>query len=204
MGDRRTGTFALVLSLLAAIPAGLLAAPAVAEAPPAANGFVERLLEGARRSIERRPRYAPSYARIAYPGGDPGLDRGVCTDLVVRAFRHAGIDLQRLVHEDARRSPSGYRIGRLDPNIDHRRVPNLLSLFRRHARVVPAGEGEWRPGDIVVWDLHGDARPTHIGIVSDRRSEGRTPLVIHHFPPWPTEEDCLTRWKILAHFRWGT
>jgi uncharacterized protein YijF (DUF1287 family) len=126
----------------------------------------------------------------------------------VRAFRHAGIDLQQRVHDDIAARGSAYRVSKPDANIDHRRVRNLAAFFERHATSVPLGEGDWRPGDIVVWDLYGGASPNHIGIVSDRTNDDGDPFVIHHFPRaagftgFPSDDDCLRRWRILAHFRW--
>ena len=197
----------------------LLALSAFAQnEPPSSNAssFAERLVEGARLSVERAPRYDPGYVRLAYPGGDPGWERGACTDLVVRAFRHAGVDLQQLVHEDVLRVPKSYGISSPDANIDHRRTRNLKKFFERHARVLPKEISTetlpaWQPGDVVIWNLTPAARsgvPNHIGIVSDRRNEGGAPLVIHHNctrhggTGFPTEEDDLTNWPILGHYRW--
>ncbi len=191
----------LIASLLALGFSSAVAAPE--DAP-----FSARLLVGARLSIERAPRYDPSYVRIPFPGGDPGWERGACVDVVVRAFRHAGIDLQERVHEDIIAQPRAYGIARPDPSLDHRRVRNLKVFFERHARPIPLASDDWRPGDIVVWDLSGGAAPNHVGIVSDRTGARGTPLVIHHFTARagftgrPSEDDCLRRWRILAHFRW--
>jgi len=108
-----------------------------------------RIVEGARRQLIKPARYDASYRRIPYPNGDVPVDSGACTDVVVRTFRHAGYDLQRLVHEDAAKHPSGYpRIDRLDPSIDHRRVPNLRVFLKRHGRSMPLNQ-DWEPGDIV-------------------------------------------------------
>ncbi len=182
----------------------------LARAALPADDLASRLVEGARLSIERAPRYDPSYVKIPYPGGDPGWERGACVDVVIRAFRQCGIDLQRIVHEDIIARPRAYGLGRSpDTNLDHRRVRNLRVFFERHAREIPLTPDDWRPGDIVVWDLYGGTAPNHIGIVSDRTGARGAPLVVHHFTARagftgrPSEDDCLRRWRILAHFRWA-
>ncbi len=165
------------------------------------------ILEGAHRCVAKAPRYDGRYVPLAYPGGDPGWEIGVCTDVVIRSFRHAGIDLQRLVHEDILRAPEAYRITRPDPSIDHRRVRNLAVFFRRHARSLPL-DADWRPGDIVIWSLSGSGYPNHIGIVAETTGPSGHPLVYHHFPRTalfsghPEASDCLHLWRILHHFRW--
>ncbi len=171
------------------------------------GGVTRAILEGARECVARAPRYDGRYVRLAYPGGDPGWEIGVCTDVVIRSFRRAGIDLQRLVHQDILRAPAAYGIHRPDPSIDHRRVRNLLVFFRRHARSLPV-DGEWRPGDVVVWSLSGSGRPDHIGLVAEGTGPSGDPLVFHHFPRTalfsghPEVSDCLHLWRILGHFRW--
>lgn len=173
------------------------------------SDFAERVVEGARVSIEKRPPYDPSYVKIPYPGGDPGWRRGACVEVVIRAFRHAGVDLQERVHEDIVARPRAYGLKRPDPNLDHRRVRNLKVFFEEHATRVPLSSDDWRAGDIAVWDLYGGTAPNHIGIISDRKSREGTPLVIHHFTAragftgYPSEDDCLRRWRLLAHFRWA-
>jgi uncharacterized protein YijF (DUF1287 family) len=144
---------------------------------------------------------------MKYPGGDvPG--GGVCTDLVVRAFRGGGVDLQKLVHEDMRANfsdyPQKWGLAGPDPNIDHRRVANLICFFRRRGRwlttSVEVGQlASWRPGDVVFWDLATGGRQ-HCGVISDRRGRSGLPLVIHNIAG-AAEEDCLTRWKVVGHAR---
>lgn len=174
---------------------------------PPAGTVGALLLEGARMSIVRSPRYDGSWVRLEYPGGDPGWDVGVCSDVVIRAFRHAGLDLQRLVHEDILAAPDAYGIRRPDPSIDHRRVSNLAVFFSRHARRLPP-DRDWRAGDIVVWSLSGSGWPNHIGIVTNETGRSGDPLVIHHFPRTarfsgrPEASDCLHAWRIVHHFRW--
>lgn len=196
---------ALVACLLAA-----LAGSAAMEdpAPPPL-----RLVRAARSFVGTKYRYDGSYRVIPYPGGDPGGNLGACTDLVVRSYRALGIDLQQLVHEDIKADFEAYPARRLynqtrpDPNIDHRRVPNLMTFFRRKGQTFSPNLDQpnlpsWQAGDLVVFDLLDNGIPSHIGVVSDRKTSAGLPLVIHHFPPYPTEEDCLGRWKIVGHFRY--
>ncbi|GAB2174820.1 DUF1287 domain-containing protein [Dongia sp. agr-C8] len=179
----------------------LLAWPA--QADPALD-----LVAAARDQIGRTLIYDPRYEKLAYPMGDVPIERGVCTDVVIRAFRGQGIDLQQLVHEDMRRNfglyPQAWGLARPDANIDHRRVPNLATYFKRRGMAVEPGDdplGNYRAGDIVTWMLPGNL--PHIGIVSDRSDPvfGR-PLVIHNIGGGAEEEDMLTAYPITGHFRW--
>ena len=180
------------------------------------KGFGLKLVESARVSISRRPVYDNHYVRMKYPLGDPGWQRGACVDVVIRAFRLASddsSDLQKLVFEDIKKSPNSYGISSSDSNIDHRRTRNLVIFFKRTAEVLPVGSAAeaarlYRPGDIVVWDIMGNGKPNHIGIVSDKVNDNRVPYAIHHFRAWrgfsgrPSEDDCLFQWPVLHHFRW--
>lgn len=168
----------------------------------------ERIVAGGRLEVHRRVGYDSRYRAIPYPNGDIPQDRGVCTDLVVRALRAGGYDLQRLIHEDKRAHPAGYpRVGgsrRSDANIDHRRTPNHLAFFRRRALVLTNRLGrahleDWQPGDLVYLDLGGGV--LHCGVVSDRKNPEDIPLLIHNIGPTASEEDCLARWRIIGHFR---
>jgi len=149
--------------------------------------------------------YDGSYRSIAYPNGDVPIQTGVCSDVVVRAFRSAGIDLQVLVHEDMKRNyrkyPPNWRQRAPDTNIDHRRVPNLATFFRRQGRAVRAtlNPADYRPGDIVTWNL----RPglPHIGIVSDIR-RGNRYLMVHNIGSGAQLEDILFEYEVTGHFRW--
>ncbi len=150
--------------------------------------------------------YDPSYRRIAYPMGDVPMERGVCSDVVIRAFRIVGIDLQQELHRDMTRHfaayPKTWGLARPDRNIDHRRVPNLATWFRRQGYGLPVSQdaAAYKPGDIVSWVL-GGGQP-HVGIVSDRRSEdGARPLVIHNIGWGAQEEDALFGYRIAGHFR---
>lgn len=169
------------------------------------------LVQAARRQVGVTVLYDGAYRRLAYPGGDVPPDRGVCTDVLVRAFRSLGLDLQVLVHEDRKASPSAYPDlgpnGRPDGNIDHRRVRVLAVFFRRHGRALPASRspGDYLPGDLVTWRLPSGS--DHIGIVSDRRTAGGVPLVLHNIGSGTREEDILFAYPITGHFRyppeWG-
>jgi len=139
--------------------------------------------------------------------GDVPLLRGVCTDVVIRALRATGVDLQQLVHEDMKTGfadyPRDWGLGGPDANIDHRRVPNLMTYFRRQGKSLPAGNdaSDYAPGDIVTWRL--DSGRPHIGIVSDERDiSSGAPLVIHNIGWGAREENVLFDNEITGHFRW--
>lgn len=152
--------------------------------------------------------YDGAYVQIPYPNGDVAPDRGVCSDEVVRAYRLLGIDLQRLVHEDMRRAfhvyPRRWGLERPDPNIDHRRVPNLATFFKRHGQSLPvsARGRDYQAGDIVAFAL-ADGRP-HIGIVTERMSQdGERPLVLHNIGAGPQIEDMLFSLRITGRYRYS-
>ena len=173
-----------------------------AEPTHAARDFVA----AARAQIGVTLVYDASYRQIAYPMGDVSPERGVCSDVVIRAFRAIGIDLQQELHRDMARHfaayPKIWGLAAPDANIDHRRVPNLATWLARqgYARKVSDDAAEYQPGDIVAWVLDG-GRP-HIGIVSDRRSsDGARPLVIHNIGWGAQEEDVLFEYRITGHFR---
>ena len=195
-----------VVLLAATVSAASLAAvrTAPADTLPRLN---RAILEGARRWLERAPRYDTSYFRLDYPGGDVPPDRGACTDLIVRALRHAGIDLQVLIHEDRLARPEAYPRGlRVDRSLDHRRTAIQIAYFRKHARPLvtrtdPEHLSEWLPGDLV---FYGRKKVWHAGIVSDRRSPSGVPHIIdsHQDGGGVSERFLLTHWgAILAHFR---
>ena len=148
--------------------------------------------------------YDPSYRRLAYPGGDVPIDRGVCSDVVIRTFRAIGVDLQVRLHEDMKRSfreyPQMWRLGAPDPNIDHRRVPNLMTYFRRNRTRLPISAA-YEPGDVVAWRLPNGLH--HVGIVSTRLAPGRTHrLVVHNIGRGAQLEDILHSFEKLGHYRW--
>ena len=152
--------------------------------------------------------YDGSYRRIAYPGGDVPESIGVCTDLIIRAYRRVGVDLQVEVHEDMKRGfgayPQLWGMSRPDPNIDHRRVPNLQTFFRRAAAELPTSRdaAAYRPGDLVTWMLTGNL--PHIGIITGDTSRAGTPLVVHNIGRGPEIEDALFSYRITGHYRFRT
>jgi hypothetical protein len=169
---------------------------------------IDGLVSAARAQIGVTIRYDSSYQRIAYPGGDVPLDRGVCTDVVIRAYRALGIDLQELVHEDMRQAwqayphPPKWGLKSPDTNIDHRRVPNLATFFRRHGRSIAVTNrpADFRAGDIVTWRIPPSL--PHIGIVSDQVSAAGVPLVIHNIGYGATLDDTLFAFPITGHYRY--
>src|SRR5262245_1621925 len=135
----------------------LAASPGIPAEPQSSR--IAEVLDGAYRQVGATLHYDGSYRPLPFPGGDVPIERGVCTDVIVRAYRHAGIDLQLLVNQDMSRAFSSYPalwgLSRPDPNIDHRRVPNLATFFGRHGRTLPVSSRpeEYRAGDIVTWRL---------------------------------------------------
>jgi hypothetical protein len=181
----------------------LLAQPA---APQADSTFSDRLAAAALAQLEHRVWYDPSYYRLPYPNGDVPDSIGVCTDVLIRAYRRVGVDLQQLVHEDVVANPRSYGIARPDASIDHRRVPNLMKFFRRQgAALTMSGSADsYRAGDIVAWQLAPGL--THIGIVVWKQdSLTETPLVVHNIGRYgrgPDLEDCLFNWPVIGHYRY--
>lgn len=160
----------------------------------------------ARERTQSDVRYDPKYVVLAYPGGDVPADTGVCTDVIIRTYREAlGFDFQRAVHEDVKRNfsayPKNWGLKRADKNIDHRRVPNLETFLKRQGAELPITKNaeDYLPGDIVSWRLGG--RLPHIGIISDKKSDWGTPLVIHNIGQGPVEDDLLFNTDINGHFR---
>lgn len=166
------------------------------------------LVAAAKKQIGVTILYDGRYQRLDYPGGDVPIKLGVCTDVVIRAYRHLGIDLQQKVHQDMRKAwqsyphPPAWRLKSPDTNIDHRRVLNLATFLKRHGTALNPSQvpSDYRPGDVVAWLLPG-ALP-HIGIVSDRRSHAGTPLIIHNIGAGAEESDILFAYKITGHFRY--
>ncbi len=170
----------------------------------------DRIVNGAKQEALREVRYDAAYRTIAYPDGDVPSDRGACTEVIVRALRNAGYDLQQLIHDDMVKDFSAYPklwgLQAPDPNIDHRRVPNHLVFLRRHGQTLPlattgAAAATWQPGDLVYWRFPG-SNATHCGVVSNDRGPRNLPLVIHNAGPIASQEDCLDRWEVIGHFRY--
>ena len=176
---------------------------------PNQQAFLEKLSTAAIERTHHVVRYDPRYVRIPYPGGDVPADRGVCSDEVIRAYRALGIDLQKEVHEEMSANFSAYPnqrrwlLAHPDSNIDHRRVPNLMVFFRRKgtALSISTRAEDYKPGEIVTWDLGGGV--PHIGIVVDRQAaEGGRYLVVHNIGAGPKMEDVLFSWKITGHYQY--
>jgi len=165
------------------------------------------VLARARLEVARKVEYDSTYVRLSYPSGDPAPDKGVCTDVVIRALRAAGLDLQSLVHQDIVRAPDAYSawVKTPDSNIDHRRVGPLQVYFSRHAKTIPLADATYKAGDVVVISFCKTAAPScyphHIGIVSDKIGPRGLPLLIHNLGPTPSEDDSLDAWSRIAHFR---
>lgn len=179
----------------------------ICQAQPTGNGAASQLVAAAIERTTHRVTYDGSYRQIPYPNGDVPGHIGVCTDVVVRSYRALGIDLQRLVHEDMSAGfdeyPDHWGLTRPDPNIDHRRVPNLQTFFERNGDVLPTSQDpdDYRPGDLVTWMLPGNL--PHIGIVIDRLSrDGIRPLVVHNIGSGPKIEDVLFQFSITGHYRY--
>lgn len=154
-----------------------------------------RLIRAARNQIGVTNSYDPAYVGLTYPNGDIPRDRGVCTDVVIRAYRDAfEVDLQQLVHEDMRGAfsdyPANWGLTRPDRNIDHRRVPNLERYFERNAKAfgAPVTVSDWQPGDLYTMRLSNNL--PHIGIVSDKTTASGRPYILHNIG-WGTAEDDI-------------
>ena len=167
--------------------------------------FSKKLSDAAIELTQHQVRYDPSYFSISYPGGDVPGDRGVCTDVIIRAYRKLHIDLQKEVHEDMATNfskyPNHWSLTKPDKNIDHRRVPNLMTFFTRHgiAKKKTLDPNDYQPGDIVAWDLGGGT--THIGILIEKKSsDEKRPLVVHNIGNGQEISDCLFSYKIIGHY----
>ena len=164
-----------------------------------------RLPAIARKQIGVTVEYDGSYERIPYPGGDVPISRGVCTDVVIRALRALGLDLQKAVHEDMKSHfsdyPQNWGLKRPDTNIDHRRVPNLCTFFTRRGWALPITDNpaDYLPGDLVTCTVGGNL--PHIMIVSDAKNSRDEPLIIHNIGMGTQEEDNLFSFPITGHFR---
>ena len=151
--------------------------------------------------------YDPSYFSIDYPNGDIPKGKGVCTDVVIRAFRKLDIDLQKDVHEDMKHNfsiyPKIWGLKSTDKNIDHRRVPNLMTFFTRKGivKLITKNPKDYIPGDVICWNLGGAI--THTGIVVDRKSrDGKRFMIVHNIGAGQVLQDCLFSFKIIGHYRY--
>ncbi|MEQ8242367.1 DUF1287 domain-containing protein [Fulvivirga sp.] len=171
----------------------------------AQSDFYIQLADSAMTLTKQNVRYDPAYFSIDYPNGDVPADKGVCTDVVIRAYRKMGIDLQKGVHEDMLAHfnvyPKIWGLSRPDKNIDHRRVPNLMVFFKRYGteKEITHNAADYQPGDIVCWNLGGAI--THIGIISGKKSQdGQRHLVVHNIGSGQVAEDMLFDFKIIGHY----
>ena len=169
------------------------------------TSFYAQLADSALTLTRQRVTYDPAYRTIGYPNGDVPADRGVCTDVIIRAYRKFGVDLQKEVHEDMTRHfdqyPNHWGLSKPDKNIDHRRVPNLMTFFKRNGTVksITNNPSDYEPGDIVCWDLGGGI--PHIGIVSGKKSgDGLRYLIVHNIGAGQVLEDCLFKFKVIGHY----
>lgn len=174
--------------------------------------FGDKLAHAAEDRLNYKVEYDPSYYSISYPYGDIPEDKGVCTDVVIRAYRFLGVDLQKRVHEDMKSNfelyPSVWGLTSTDKNIDHRRVPNLMVFFKRFGedKVISQKKEDYAPGDIVCWNLgirHDFYGITHIGIVSTKKSVDGIPLIVHNIGEGPKMEDCLFAFRIIGHYTYS-
>ncbi len=171
------------------------------------TSFYDRLADSALVLTRQHVQYDPGYFRLDYPNGDVPAGKGVCTDVIIRAYRKFGIDLQKEVHEDMMahfdKYPKMWGLSGPDKNIDHRRVPNLMTFFAKHGTTlkISLNPKDYGPGDIVCWDLGGGI--THIGLViKNKSSDGQRHLIVHNIGAGQVSEDCLFSFKIIGHYRY--
>jgi uncharacterized protein len=172
------------------------------------NDAIKKVLESAAEQTTLTKTYDPAYVVLPYPNGDVPMEKGVCTDVVIRSFRKAGVDLQKEVHEDMKVNfsvyPKKWGLKKADANIDHRRVPNLQTYFSRKGKSLPITQKaeNYKPGDVVAWDLDNKGL-THIGVVSNIWNESsKRYLIIHNIGGGTQAEDRLFDWKVIGHYRY--
>lgn len=169
------------------------------------NLLAQKLANAAISIIDKNVVYTPNYVSLKYPNGDVPSKTGVCSDVVIRAYRKLGIDLQKEVHEDMKANfskyPNKWGLKKTDTNIDHRRVPNLETFFTRKGKKLEVSENpsNYKVGEIVTWMING--KLPHIGIVTHLKSDdGKRPLLVHNVGGGQVLEDCLFNYKIVGHF----
>lgn len=174
------------------------------------DSFAEKLSNAAISIIDSEVVYTPDYVKLKYPNGDVPAKTGVCTDVIIRAYRKLNIDLQKEVHEDMKANFKLYPnlekwgLKTTDKNIDHRRVPNLEVFFGRKGTTLSISQnaGDYKTGEIVTWMIN-DKLP-HIGIVTHLKSEdGKRNLIVHNVGSGQVLEDCLFSYTIVGHFQYG-
>ncbi|NEO84443.1 MAG: DUF1287 domain-containing protein [Spirulina sp. SIO3F2] len=175
---------------------------------PIEDEFFAQVVAGAIARTSRTHIYDPSYVGMDYPNGDVPDHLGVCTDVVVRSFRNAGVDLQQEVHEDMAANfsvyPPNWGLTGPDSNIDHRRVPNLMTFFERHnaAQEITRNPENYQPGDVIAWRLSNGL--LHMGMVINERSkDNKRYLIVHNMATGTEKQDVLFAWKIIGHYRYN-
>lgn len=182
-----------------------LACVLLCSAQTVAPSFAERLVKAALERVQHTVRYDPAYVVLDYPNGDVPADTGVCTDEVIRSYRALGIDLQKLVHEDMKRAfaayPKDWGLSSTDKNIDHRRVPNLQTFFKRRGAALPVTQKaeDYLPGDLITCTVAG--RLPHIAIVVPAADGSATPWIVHNIGQGPRHESRLFEFPITGHYR---
>jgi uncharacterized protein YijF (DUF1287 family) len=174
---------------------------------PVKSAILKSVIDDALDQTHYTVGYDPSYVKLEYPGGDVPRETGVCADVIIRAFRKGGVDLQKEVHEDMARNfsayPTKWGLPTPDSNIDHRRVLNLMTYFQRQGRaaLITSDPADYSPGDVVAWDL--DHNLPHIGLVVNVKPEGgRRFLIVHNVGGGARLEDVMFSWKIIGHYRY--
>ena len=167
--------------------------------------FAERLVQAAMERTKLAVRYEPAYVRLDYPNGDVPANTGVCTDEIVRSYRALGFDLQQLVHEDMKRAfaayPKIWGLKSTDKNIDHRRVPNLQTYFKRRGASLPVTQNaaDYKPGDLITCTV--PPHLPHIAIVVPALDGGATPWIVHNIGQGPQCENRLFEFPLTGHYR---
>ncbi|GAA4044660.1 DUF1287 domain-containing protein [Flavobacterium chungnamense] len=168
--------------------------------------FEEKLSNAAISIIDENVVYTPDYVSLKYPNGDVPAKTGVCSDVVIRAYRKLGIDLQKEVHEDMKANfskyPTKWGFKKTDTNIDHRRVPNLEVFFERKGKKLKVSNNpnDYKTGEIVTWMING--KLPHIGIITYKKSIDGNPIIVHNVGGGQVAEDCLFSWEIVGHFKY--
>ena len=177
-------------------------------APPNGKNFAEKLSAAALTLTKNHVKYDPQYFSIAYPNGDVPANKGVCTDVVIRAYRKLNMDLQKEVHEDMLKNfklyPKIWGLKNTDRNIDHRRVPNLQVFFSRKGQSLGISNDaqNYKTGDLVTWMING--KMPHIGIVTHvKTADGKRNKIVHNVGAGQVLEDCLFSYPITGHYRYA-
>lgn len=173
---------------------------------PNSSPALKATIDGAIDQIGKTTSYDPSYQKLDYPNGDVPIETGVCSDVIIRAFRKGNIDLQKDVHEDMKANfsvyPTRWGLKATDANIDHRRVPNLMTYFSRKGKSLSTSDSDtFLPGDVVTWDL--GLGTDHVGmLVNVWYKPTRHYLIVHNIGAGTRMEDVVFSWKITGHYRY--